>query len=95
MMNYSLNKTSDPNVLAGFLELPGHTMASITVQKGEPLEASAVSLVIPERTTLRMTLSQLDRVIRRPGTGELIQDILPELTPIEREYFVTGTPLPV
>ena len=39
---------------------------------------------------LDITQDQLDRIDNRYNTTELIQDIVPHLTPGEREFLMTG-----
>ena len=93
-MNFSLNKTSDPHVLAGQFEKANKSMATLTVHKAEPLEQSKTLVGIEGRGDIEMTVDQLDRMLRRRETGEHIQNILPLVEPRDREYFITGTPLP-
>lgn len=39
---------------------------------------------------LDVTQDQLDRISNRHSTGEYIQDIVPNLTPSQREFLMTG-----
>jgi len=39
---------------------------------------------------LDITEEQLDRVICRRDSGELIQNIVPHLSPAEREFLISG-----